>query len=105
MKEISRIQLLVIFLALSSTVLLSLASTTSSGGKAPKMMQMPEGQGKSLDEQVAEARKNLKPDLTARLNAIESSISTNRDPIERGHMYDSLSKYLGQNKEYVLAAY
>ncbi len=68
-------------------------------------MPPPSVAGKSLDDQVALARKNLKPDLRAVLTAVESSISTNRDPVERGHMYDSLSHYLGVNKEYVLAAY
>ena len=68
-------------------------------------MQPQSAQGKSLDDQVALARKNLKPDLLPVLSSVESSIHTNRSPIERSHMYDSLSHYLGVNKEYVLAAY
>lgn len=62
-------------------------------------------EGISLDQQVANARRNLNSNVAANVIAIESSIRTNRDPIERGNMYDSLSKFLGQNKEYVLAAY
>lgn len=105
MRRLSATHWIVVGAAVICTVLLSFVNTTSSGGKMPAMMPQQASDGKSLDEQVAEARKNLAPDLLGVVNSVESSIKTNRSPIERGHMYDSLSHYLGVNKEYVLAAW
>jgi tetratricopeptide (TPR) repeat protein len=99
------IKIIVICTAIISTVLLSFVSTTSHGSKPPMVMPPTAAQGKSLEDQIASARKNLPPDLAGNVSAMEGAISTNRDPVERGHMYDSLSRFLGMNKQYVLAAY
>jgi tetratricopeptide (TPR) repeat protein len=105
MRRLSATHWTVVGAAVICTVLLSFVNTTSPGGKMPALMPQQSAGGKSLEDQVADARKNLNPDFLAVVNSVESSIKTNRSPAERGYMYDSLSHYLGVNKEYVLAAW
>ncbi|HET6991665.1 MAG TPA: tetratricopeptide repeat protein [Bacteroidia bacterium] len=105
MRKLSSIQWMVISAAIICTVLLGFVSTTSPGGNSPTVMPQQVVAGHSLEEQVAAARKGMKTDVLATVNAVEGAINTNRDPVERVQMYDSLIRFLGRNKEYVYAAY
>lgn len=101
MRRISVTQWIVILLAAISTVLLSFVSTVSPGKNAPVVSHEAE-HGHTLEDQIAGARKSMTPDVVAQVNAIEGAISTNRDAVKRGQMYDSLVRYVSINREKVV---
>jgi tetratricopeptide (TPR) repeat protein len=106
MRRTTIIQLIVVSCAVISTVLLSFVSTVSPVGHTPATVSSEAIEhGHTLEEQVANARKSMKTDVLIQVNAVEGAISTNRDAVRRGQMYDSIIRFLGINKEYVYAAW
>ncbi len=101
MRKISVTQWIVILLAAISTVLLSFVSTVSPVKNNPVVSTEAE-HGHTLDEQIANARKSMTPDVVAQVNAIEGAINTNRDAVKRVQMYDSLVRYVSINREKVV---
>jgi tetratricopeptide (TPR) repeat protein len=99
------IQGIVILCAAISTVLLSFVSTVSPGSNKPVVPSQGIESGFSLQDQLAKARKDMPTNVIAQVNAIEGAIQTNRDAVERGHLYDSIIRFLGMNKQYVYAAW
>jgi tetratricopeptide (TPR) repeat protein len=103
MRRTTIIQLIVVSCAVISTVLLSFVSTVSPEGPAPAIVHSDAiDKGHTLEDQVANARKSMTPDVVAQVNAIEGAISTDRDAVRRVQMYDSLVKYVSINKEKVV---
>jgi tetratricopeptide (TPR) repeat protein len=105
MRRLSVTQWVVILLAAISTVLLSFVSTVSSVDNSAAVAVHEAEAGHTLEDQVANARKGMKSNVLVQVNAIEGAISTNRDAAKRGQMYDSIVRFLGQNREYVYAAW
>ncbi|HLG03298.1 MAG TPA: tetratricopeptide repeat protein, partial [Bacteroidia bacterium] len=62
------------------------------------------GHGFSLEQQLAEARKRLKPEVLNKVTTLEKIITSERDFVRRGQHYDSLIRVASSNGEFVLAA-
>ncbi|MCX6310885.1 MAG: tetratricopeptide repeat protein [Bacteroidetes bacterium] len=105
MRRLSSKQWILIGATIICTVLFSFVSTVPNGDTAPKVMPQDIVSGHSLEDLVANARKSMSADLVAHVNAIEGQINTDRDAIRRVQLYDSLIHFLGQNKQYVYAAF
>ncbi len=104
MRKISVAQWIVILLAAISTVLLSFVSTVSPVRNNPEAEAHAHEieSGHTLEDQIANARKSMTPNVVAQVNAIEGAINTNRDAVKRVQMYDSLVKYVSINREKVV---
>jgi tetratricopeptide (TPR) repeat protein len=104
MRRFSAIHWGLLCAAVISTVLLSFVRTVPTGSKRVPVATHNE-EGVSLDQQIAEARKRLDPQLQEQVAVVESSIRTERDYIRRGQLYDSLTRILASARELVFAAW
>lgn len=105
MRKLSGKQWMLLGATIICTVLLGFVSTVSPGDNTPPVMTQEVASGHTLNEQVANARKGMKTEILVHVNAVEGMINTDRDALRRVQLYDSLIRFLGQNEEYVYAAF
>lgn len=109
MRLLTRSHIILITAGIIAIVLLSFARTTPKPGATkagmPGRPGQEEHQHSSMEQQLAEARKRLSPELMKKVNFYQAAIDSERDAVKRGHAYDSLSMLLGRSKEFALGAW
>lgn len=103
MRNLGRSQWVILGSCVLAIVLLSFANTTPSASTQVEIAQQPSGL--SLEEVFNEERSSLKADQSGVIASFEQTMSSEKDIVRRGQVYDSLVKYLGGSGKYVLAAF
>lgn len=105
MRRLTTIQWGLIGAAIVSTVLLGFVRTSPAEGKLQVPVASRSADSHTLDEVIAASRQHFSAELRQKVALIEGAVSTERDFVRRGQMFDSLVRLTGMAKEYAFAAW
>lgn len=105
MRRFSAIHWVVIGAVVLCTVLLSFVPTSPDANKRPTPVTSKTGDSQSLEQLLTEARKSFTPELQQKVALVEGAITSERDYVRRGQLFDSLIRMAGQSRQYVFAAW
>jgi tetratricopeptide (TPR) repeat protein len=86
-------------------VLFGFVSTTPDPEKQTAPVVKQSADSPDLDALISAARKRFSPEVQTKVAQMEAAISTERNFVSRGQMFDSLSRIATNAREYVFAAW